>query len=112
MCLEFIQGYSYCLLPSYRTDQGSLLRKPLYLNLFEKYEEIGQVNIHILIYQYNNPFFQYSPVLENQNPFQINFLQKSTVDQNGVDLQVDAKTGEFVERELEEIEQVSIHILM
>ena len=112
MCLEFIPGYSYCLLPSYRTDQGSLLRQPLYLNLFEKYEEIGQVNIHILIYQYNNPFFQYSPVLENQNPFQINFLQKSTVDQNGVDLQVDAKTGEFVERELEEIEQVSIHILM
>ena len=46
-------------------------------------------------------FFQWSPVLDTENPFQLNFLQESTVDQVGVDLRFDAKSEKFVEKKLE-----------
>ena len=71
---------------SYKSQQ--LIKMGLTYRLMQRLESLlkeNQKKLNRLVFTFlcNNiiiQFFQCSPVLENENPFQINFLQKSTVD--------------------------------
>ena len=64
MFLEFKASYKYCLIPSYRTDQGRLMvyeSKPAFINLFKFSFEIAKVDRYCVCLNSIYYFVQWGP---------------------------------------------------